>query len=138
MRKFLIVKPKPDDVKVNIAMIGSREFTNYDLFEKKVQQALQEWGLSNHNINRIVSGGARGADTLADQYARKYKIPLTTHIPDWKAFGKAAGVMRNTDIINDSDYIVAFPSRQGRGTQDSIRKARNSTPPKKLFVFYVD
>ena len=127
-----------EDNKANIAIIGSRNFTDFAKLETEMENALKEWNLTTSNINRIVSGGARGADTLADMYAKKHNLVMTTYIPDWKAFGKAAGVMRNTDIINDSDYVVAFPSRQGRGTQDSIRKAQKKLLTEKVKVVYID
>lgn len=124
--------------KVNIAIVGSRTFTDFVQCEFEIENALAEWGLTTKNINRIVSGGAQGADTLADMYARKNNIAITVYSPDWKAFGKAAGIMRNTDIVNDCEYVIAFPSRKGKGTQDTIRKAQKSTNPKKTKVIYID
>lgn len=128
----------PQNQKINLAIVGSRNFTDFNKFEITVDDALKEWGLTTNHINRIVSGGAKGADTLADWYAKHNGIALTVYVPDWKAFGKAAGIMRNTDIVNDCEYLIAFPSRSGKGTQDSIKKACNSTPPKKLKVVYID
>lgn len=124
--------------KVNIAIVGSRTFTDSATFDREMNIALTEWGLSTKNINRIVSGGsARGTDTLADAFAKNHGVALTVYIPDWKAFGKDAGIMRNTEIINDCDYIIAFPSQHGRGNQDIIRKAQCSNPPKKMKVVYI-
>lgn len=148
MDKYLIVRKTNEssqnsdslkaNVKVNIAMVGSRNFTNFNLFEQKVDEAFDNWGLKKNNVNRIVSGGARGTDTLAEKYAKKYNIELKTYLPDWKRNGKAAGIIRNADIINNSDYVIAFPSHHGRGTQDSIRKAKKSNPPKKVHLYYID
>jgi hypothetical protein len=55
--------------------------------------------------------------------------------PNWN-LGKAAGILRNTDIVNECTHIIGFPSKNGRGTQDSMRKALAT----KKFTkeFYID
>jgi hypothetical protein len=71
------------------AVVGSRDFYNYpDLFLE----------LEKHDITEIVSGGARGADQLAQQYAAERLIPMTVFLPDWDRYGKAAGMIRNKAI----------------------------------------
>lgn len=133
------VTPTPlSGLKIKLAIVGSRTFKDYTKFVTDVNRALDDWGLSISNISTIVSGGAKGADTLAEQFAINNNIGITRHFPDWKKYGRAAGLMRNTDIINNSDYVIAFPSRYGKGTQDSIRKAQNFNPPKKLKVIFID
>jgi len=119
-----------------LAIVGSRDFKDYTTFEKYVNDTLIEWNLQRDEITYIVSGGAKGTDTLAEKYASNNNIHMTIYKPDWKQYGKAAGIMRNTDIIQDSDYVIAFPSKSGKGTQDSIRKATASF--KKLKVIWID
>jgi predicted Rossmann-fold nucleotide-binding protein len=77
-------------------------------------------------IDCIIEGGARGADALAAQWARKTR---TTHEPypaDWESFGSMAGPMRNTAMLTQGkpDLVIAFPG--GRGTADMVRKARKA------------
>ncbi|MCK7545854.1 DUF2493 domain-containing protein, partial [Marinobacter bryozoorum] len=64
-----------------IAVIGSRHFTDYD----RLERVLQPW-LPAH----IISGGAKGADALAEQLARENKLPITVIKPDWKQYGRGA------------------------------------------------
>lgn len=105
---------------MKLAIVGSRDFTNQKLLDETIDEYLIKQGCMPE---LVVSGGARGADTLAENWARKHKIPLKIYKPDWQKKGKAAGILRNTDIVNECTHMVAFPSDTGRGTQDSIRKA---------------
>ena len=110
-------------IDVNIVgIVGCRKFKNYELFKKKVQ----EWEKLNGKITMIVSGGATGADSLAERYAIEHNIGISIYKPDWIKFGKAAGIMRNTDIVNSSNRLIAFPSKSSVGTWDSINKAKKA------------
>lgn len=99
---------------MKVGVIGSRGFKDYDLVVKT---------LSKMDISLIVSGGAIGADTLGERYAKENNIETKIFLPDWKTHGKSAGFIRNTDIINESEIIVAFWDGVSRGTKDSIDKA---------------
>lgn len=100
-----------------VGIVGSRKYTNYEQFEKILLE-------SNIKINKIVSGGATGVDTLAETYAKKYNIPITIYPADWKTYGKKAGPMRNTLIVNDIEYLIALPDKDSVGTYDTINKAK--------------
>lgn len=109
-----------------------------NLHKRMLTEALQGSGprTKKKAIMKIITGDARGADRFAYKWATEKKIPITVYKANWKAFGRAAGVMRNTDIVNECEYLIAFPSRKGKGTQDSIKKARDSG--KKVKVIYID
>lgn len=124
---------------MNIAIVGSRDLTKYDWFIEKVEETIKKWGIDYTDVNSVVSGGARGTDTLAEKFAKEKGIPLKVFKPDWRPNGvydRGAGIKRNTDIINSSDRVIAFPSKKGRGTQDSIRKAQRSNKP--CQIYYID
>jgi phosphoribosylpyrophosphate synthetase len=74
------------------------------------------------NIAKIISGGANGADKIAEQFANNYNIPFIEIRADWR-LGKAAGILRNTEIIKQADIIIAFWDGKSKGTLDSINKA---------------
>lgn len=99
---------------MNVAVIGSRSFKDYE----KVKQTL-----SRLKITLIISGGAVGADTLGERYADENNIPKKIFLPDWEKYGKKAGFLRNTDIINEAELIIAFWDNTSKGTKDSIEKA---------------
>ncbi len=114
-----------------MAIVGSRDFTNYDIIAKHVDDIIAD---NNLTITHIVSGGASGVDSLAKQYANKHNYQLVEYLPDWAAYGKAAGPMRNTLIINAADVCVAFPTANSRGTYDSIKKANAKPIPTWVIV----
>lgn len=99
---------------MKVAVIGSRSFNDYEKLKDT---------LSKIDVSLLVSGGANGADKLGEQYANENNIPTKIFLPDWKKHGKAAGFLRNTDIINEAELVVAFWDQQSNGTRDSIQKA---------------
>lgn len=70
----------------------------------------------------IIHGGARGADRLADEWAKKNGIQTQIHLPDWEGYGKRAGMIRNEQMLNESrpDVVVAFWDGASRGTLHMI------------------
>ena len=81
------------------AIIGGRDFEDYE----RLKSVLKEL-----KITKIVSGGAKGADTLGADYAKEMGIDLEVFYPDWDKFGNSAGYIRNELIVESSDAIIAF------------------------------
>ncbi len=69
------------------------------------------------NCSEIVSGGARGIDTLAEQAATTLKLPLTCFTPNYERFGSLAPLKRNVSIVDYSDYVLAFWDMRSSGTR---------------------
>lgn len=112
---MLKVEKKNPAQKMKIAVVGSRTFSKYAL----LKQTLDEYG-----IETIVSGGARGADSLAARYAKENSIRLIELKPDWQGKGKSAGFQRNGNIVDESDGVIAFWDGVSCGTFDTIQKAK--------------
>lgn len=108
-----------------MGVVGSRTFCNYE-FMKYV--------LDSYKFREIVSGGAKGADSLARKYAEEKGIPITEFIPEWEKYGKSAGFKRNKLIINQSDAVIAFWGGVSKGTSHSIRLAKEAG--KNVYVFW--
>jgi hypothetical protein len=124
---------------MRLAIVGSRNFTDYYVFRQKVEQALQEWLIEENKditVEYVISGGASGIDSLANTWANEKECKMVVHWANWAKHGKAAGPIRNSLIISDSTHVIAFPSKFGRGTQDSIRKAKREG--KKIKIFWVE
>lgn len=102
---------------MRVIICGGRDhaFTNAD-YERL--NALHQ----DHKFTLVISGGARGADMHGEIWARLNAIPLHVEKADWAAHGKSAGPIRNSQMANMADAVVAFPG--GRGTDDMLRKAR--------------
>lgn len=108
---------------MKVSVIGSRSFTNYELLTSILDRI---------DITLLISGGANGADKLGERYANERGIPTKIFYPDWEKHGRKAGFIRNSDIINESEYVVAFWDGQSLGTKDSIRKAEKEN--KKILI----
>ena len=80
----------------------------------------------------IVSGGAKGIDTFAKEYALEKRISLIECVPNYSKYGKQAPMIRNQAIIDAADMVIAFPSEESKGTYDSIKKAVRSNKPLKI------
>jgi hypothetical protein len=113
-----------------LAIVGCRNYSEYSQFKDKMNEWVQN---NNINITTIVSGGATGADSLAEKYANENGIPMIIHNADWKKHGKAAGPMRNTLIVNECDMLIAFPSKNSKGTWNSVNKAKTQTKHVTIF-----
>lgn len=98
---------------MRIAIIGSRSFDNYEYLKKCLLQYITKG-------SHIISGGASGADSLAQQFAKEHGLPITIYYPDWNNLGKKAGFIRNKTIIENSDLVVAFWDGESKGTKSSI------------------
>jgi hypothetical protein len=110
-----------------VAVIGSRTFDDYGYMKETLDTLMP--------IDLIVSGGAKGADSMAEQYAAENGIPTLVFKPDWKKHGKIAGFLRNTTIVEESNTVVAFWDGKSNGTKNSLDTAKrlNKTVIIKLF-----
>lgn len=113
-----------DVVGKKVAVVGSRTFSNFDLLVK----TLLEYHAST-GIALIVSGGAAGADSMAERFAKENNIPTSIHKPDWKKYGRAAGFIRNKDIIAECDVCFAFWDGSSRGTANDIELCNKMNKP---------
>ena len=104
---------------MKIAVVGSRTFTNYTLL-----QSVLDLAVKHGVLDEIVSGGARGADSLARKYARDYNVSYKEFPAQWDIYGKRAGFIRNKFIVEYCDIVIAFWDGKSRGTKDTINTAR--------------
>lgn len=107
---------------MKIAVIGSRGLTVNDL-ENYLPPDTTE----------IVSGGARGVDTCARQYAEKNGIPLKLFLPEYEKYGRGAPLKRNIQIIDYADAVLAFWDESSHGTKFVIDKCRENGKPIRVF-----
>ena len=91
---------------------------------------------SNIKITEIISGNARGVDTLAENYASMKHIPFTVFPADWDKYGKPAGVIRNEQMAKHADALIAIWDGQSSGTKDMIKKMNKLGKP--VFLYMVE
>ena len=105
---------------MRLAIIGSREISDPQI----LLEALKEIPCLG-TITEIVSGGAKGVDSLARAYAQENNLKLTEFLPDYGRYGRGAPIQRNTQIIEYADMVLAIPVKGGSaGTHDGIKKAK--------------
>jgi len=104
---------------MKVAIIGSRDFYDYSLLKKTIFEHIQE-----SEIKCIVSGGASGADSLSQKFAKQYGLPILIFYPKWDKLGKKAGMIRNKQIIKNCDIVFAFRVNNSKGTTNSIELAK--------------
>ena len=107
---------KKENFKVIIA--GSRGFSNYKLLKETCNNTLRE-KKKTHNVI-IISGHAKGADTLGEKYANDEGFDLEIFPADWKKFGKSAGFRRNEQMAEFADGLIAFWDGESHGTKHMI------------------
>lgn len=110
---------------LTIAIVGSRDYPNMALVRDFVRQLPQ--GVD------IISGGARGVDSVAAHAARHYGHPVTEFMADWNRYGKAAGFIRNQEIVDSAEFLVAFWDGKSRGTEHTIALAKKHHVPHSIF-----
>ena len=98
---------------------GSRTFDDYKLLSDELDKVNNLFGISE-----IVSGTARGADSLGEKFAKDHNLPCELHPADWDKHGKAAGPIRNAEMAEVSDALIAFWDGQSRGTKSMIDLAK--------------
>ena len=102
---------------MKIAIVGSR-----NIHIDNIEEYLSE-------CDEIVSGGAKGVDTCAAEYAKKNNIKLTEFLPDYNRYAKAAPIVRNKQIVDYADKVIAFWDGKSKGTLSVIRYAEKIGKP---------
>ena len=105
---------------LNIVVAGGREYENYPELSQKLDRVISELNTPPGMKLNIVSGGARGADTLAEKYAQERGLGLQVFKADWEGQGLNAGMNRNRQMAEAGDILVAFPG--GSGTENMIQQ----------------
>ena len=98
---------------------GSRTITD----KHKVFQALDEMMsvmLKGEDVT-IIEGGAKGVDTLARLYAIERKIPYEEHPADWDKNGRAAGYIRNVEMVKEADVALILWDGKSKGTAHAMK-----------------
>ena len=82
----------------------------------------------------IISGGARGVDTSARDFANANGIKLTEFLPQYEMYGRRAPIIRNITIIENADLVMAFWDGNSRGTKFVIEECRKRGVPVRIFI----
>lgn len=115
---------------MKIVIAGSRNFNNYDFLENKINELIKNKQI---DITEIVSGKAKGADFLGEKYASLNNISIKEFPANWNLYGKKAGFLRNQEMGNYADVLIAFWDGNSKGTKHMIDYMKSLK--KQVFVF---
>ena len=104
-----------------VIVAGSRSFNDYAALRMACDKLLVKKKLTHHIV--VVSGTARGADSLGEKYARERGYAVERFPADWQQYGKTAGPIRNRQMADNADAMIAFWDGQSKGTQNMIMEA---------------
>ena len=107
---------------MKIAVVGSRNITVTNI------------GKYISNCEEVVSGGAIGVDSCAAEYARENSIKITVFLPQYERYGRAAPIIRNKEIVDYSDKIIAFWDGHSKGTLSVIKYAQKTNKPCEIII----
>lgn len=111
-------------METRIIVCGGVDFDDYGLLKTKLDELLPKF----ENV-RLISGHARGADSLGERYAAENGIPVQVFPAEWTKYGKAAGPIRNKAMLNyakeETTVVVAFWNGKSRGTADMLKQAKS-------------
>lgn len=119
---------KTDNI-IRVAVIGSREFKDFTLIDGVLDEFLHK-----QDYPIIISGGAKGVDRYAEEYGFKNNIQRTIYPANWNKYGKRAGALRNQEIVDASDYVIAFWDGKSKGTKITIDMAIRAGKPIDIYV----
>ena len=119
---------------MKVLVCGGRDFTDWPFFRGKMEEIAlarfprmdaDEYGNFLYKVT-IISGGAKGADTLAADWAAVNWAGYEEYRADWNKHGKAAGPIRNQQMLDEGkpDLVIAFLG--GNGTNDMINRAKKA------------
>ena len=104
---------------MNIAIVGSRSFYN---IEKAMAKVFDKY-IGEDDL--VITGGAIGADTCAENEAKKRGIKVLIIPANWKKYGKSAGYKRNILIVKKANLVIAcWNNQHSKGTEHSIKLAK--------------
>jgi hypothetical protein len=110
------------EVKMKVLVCGGRDYDD----DVKVFETLDRVNVEKDIIDVIISGQARGADTIGEWYAKDRGLEIDKYPAQWNKYGKSAGYKRNTQMLVEGkpDLVVAFPG--GRGTAMMVKIAKDA------------
>ena len=102
---------------MKLAIVGSRDFNDYELLKKTLEPIKK-------NVTLVVSGGAKGADSLGERYAKENNIKCEQFPAEWDKYGKSAGYRRNKQMADIANALIVFWDGESRGTKHMIDIAK--------------
>lgn len=119
---------------------GGRDFDDFFSADKFIKKVFKESGVVKKRDIVIISGGARGADKIAEDFSKKYELKNIIMNANWDLNGKAAGHIRNKEMASKSlefeeRTLIAFWDGKSKGTKNMIENANRMKIDVKIFNY---
>jgi hypothetical protein len=108
---------------MRVIVAGSRDITDSNFVFKKLDHLLSIYKRKENSIE-IVSGKARGVDTLGEEWAISRNQKISSYPADWDKYGKSAGYIRNEEMAKYATHLIAFWDGRSKGTKHMIDLAK--------------
>jgi predicted nucleic acid-binding protein len=105
---------------MKVIIAGSRDITDYQFVKEAIEAAIETSGFV---ITEVIFGCAKGVDTLGEKWARENNIPIAHFPADWKQYGKRAGHLRNSQMADYGEALIAARIDETPGTTNMIEIA---------------
>ena len=103
---------------MKLLIVGSRSITDFDLSP-----------YVSDEVDTIISGGAGGVDTLAEQYADTHRLSKYIIRPQYRRYGRAAPIKRNEQMVDMTDAVLVIWDGKSKGTQSTVKYAQKAEKP---------
>ena len=104
--------------KMKVIIAGDRHLEDFNLLMDAIKH-------NEFEITEVVSGCAKGVDKMGEMWANMHKIPIKRFPAKWERYGKAAGPLRNEQMANYADGLLAiYDPNESKGTKDMIKAAK--------------
>lgn len=107
--------------RLKVAVVGSRRASGYS-----VEQIISHLPPAT---SELVSGGAAGIDTMAEEAAKRLDLPIKIFYPDYQVNGRLAPLIRNSQIVEYADFVLAFWDHKSRGTANTLSRCVQANKP---------
>lgn len=114
---------------------GGRDFSNKELCFSSIQKFIEEENLDYSQIIILEGECPTGADSFAKEFAILHNILFEKYPADWKKYGKAAGPIRNKEMVNNCDCCLAFWNYKSKGTKSSIDYCKQSNKKVRIIPY---
>jgi hypothetical protein len=118
----------------SFAVVGSRSLVDKPGAEQKCLDIINAFVVEDEDLNKFISGGAKGPDSWGERVAKAYDIQCVIYKPDWAKYGQGAGFRRNELIIQDADIVLVFWDGYSGGTAHDIQLCKQYNVP---FIIYL-
>lgn len=120
---------------MKLIVAGGRDFDD----AQYMQESINSWVESNLSTSNaeviLICGEARGADLLARKLFEANNLPIESFPANWNKYGKRAGLLRNEQMAEVADALIAFWDGESRGTKHMIETMKKLNKPVQVFTY---